>query len=35
VAFYVKVWRLLEESAVFGHQAHRLITRARAQLTLS
>ncbi|MFI1103046.1 helix-turn-helix domain-containing protein [Streptomyces melanogenes] len=35
VALYVKVWRLLRESAVFDHQAHRLIARARAQLTLA
>ncbi|MDX3522379.1 MULTISPECIES: helix-turn-helix domain-containing protein [Streptomyces] len=34
VAYYVKVWTLMSESAVFGHQAHRLIMRARAQLTL-
>lgn len=35
VAFYRKTWELLKGSAVFDHQAHRLIMRARAQLTLS
>uniref|UniRef100_A0AAU2V9X8 Helix-turn-helix transcriptional regulator n=1 Tax=Streptomyces sp. NBC_00003 TaxID=2903608 RepID=A0AAU2V9X8_9ACTN len=35
VALYLRLWRSLRESAVFGHQAHRLIAHARAQLTLS
>lgn len=35
VAYYRKVWALMRESAVFDHQAHRLIARARAGLTLS
>lgn len=35
VTYYRKVWNLMEESAVFDHQAHRLIARARAGLTLS
>ncbi|MEU9747144.1 helix-turn-helix domain-containing protein [Streptomyces niveus] len=34
VAFYVKIWDLLRKSAVYEHQAHRLILRARAQLTI-
>lgn len=34
VAFYVKIWDLLRQSAVYEHQAHRLIMRARAQLTI-
>ncbi|MFD8967733.1 helix-turn-helix domain-containing protein [Streptomyces sp. NPDC059568] len=34
VAFYRKMWDLMNESAVFNHQAHRLIMRARAQMTL-
>ncbi|MFF3322615.1 hypothetical protein [Streptomyces sp. NPDC002889] len=32
VALYRKLWQLLCEAAVFEHQAHRLIVRARAQL---
>lgn len=32
VALYRKVWHLMREAAVFDHQAHRLITRARAQI---
>ncbi|MBM9505396.1 helix-turn-helix domain-containing protein [Actinacidiphila acididurans] len=32
VALYLRVWDTLNESAVYGAQAHRLITRARAQL---
>ncbi|MER5969056.1 helix-turn-helix transcriptional regulator [Streptomyces sp. NPDC002055] len=35
IALYRKVWELLSRSAVYGHKAHRLITRARAQLVLS
>ncbi|WP_328757465.1 helix-turn-helix domain-containing protein [Streptomyces sp. NBC_00271] len=35
VAFYRKLWDLMRESAVYDHQAHRLISRARAQLTLT
>lgn len=35
VAYYRKLWNLMQESAVFDHQAHRLIARARAGLTLS
>ncbi|MET7390666.1 helix-turn-helix transcriptional regulator [Streptomyces sp. NPDC005529] len=35
VAYYRKVWNLMREAAVFGHQAHRLIVRARAQFTLT
>lgn len=35
IAFYVRIWDLLQESAVYGHEAHRIIVRARAQLTLS
>ncbi|MFF1813878.1 helix-turn-helix domain-containing protein [Streptomyces sp. NPDC058251] len=35
VAFYRKVWDLMRESAVFDHQAHRLIVRARAQFNLA
>ena len=34
VAFYRKVWGLLHEAAVFDHQAHRLIMRARALISL-
>lgn len=34
VALYAKAWEWLEESAVTGHQAHRLIARARAALDL-
>ncbi|MFD8396682.1 Scr1 family TA system antitoxin-like transcriptional regulator, partial [Streptomyces sp. NPDC059680] len=34
VAYYRNVWNLIHESAVFDHQAHRLIGRARAGLTL-
>lgn len=34
VAYYRKVWDLMRESAVFDHQAHRLIVRARAQFNL-
>lgn len=34
VAFYRRVWDLMHESAVFDHQAHRLIMRARAQISL-
>ncbi|WP_055491388.1 helix-turn-helix transcriptional regulator [Streptomyces sp. TP-A0356] len=34
VALYRKMWDLMQESAVFDHQAHRLIARARAALTL-
>lgn len=30
VAYYAKVWTLISETAVYGHQAHRLIMRARA-----
>ncbi|MFI1937718.1 helix-turn-helix domain-containing protein [Streptomyces purpureus] len=33
VAFYRKTWDLMNEFAVFDHQAHRLITRARASFT--
>jgi len=35
VAHYRKTWELLKDSAVFDHQAHRLIMRARAQLSLT
>ncbi|MBW8738042.1 MAG: helix-turn-helix domain-containing protein [Streptomyces turgidiscabies] len=35
VAHYRKTWALLKESAVFDHQAHRLIMRARAHLSLA
>ncbi|MET8678908.1 helix-turn-helix transcriptional regulator [Streptomyces sp. NPDC004647] len=35
VALYLKVWELLSSSAVYGPKAHRLITRARAQLDLA
>ncbi|AXG80361.1 helix-turn-helix domain-containing protein [Streptomyces paludis] len=34
VAFYTKLWRLLQGSALYGHQAHRLIVRARAQVAV-
>lgn len=34
VALYRKVWGLMHEAAVFDHQAHRLIARARASLDL-
>ncbi|MEW1724069.1 helix-turn-helix transcriptional regulator [Streptomyces sp. NPDC093109] len=34
VAFYLKLWHLLQGSAVYGHQAHRLVVRARAQVAL-
>lgn len=34
VALYRKVWSLMHECAVFDHQAHRLIARARAALDL-
>lgn len=33
IAFYVKLWDQIRNSAVFGHQAHRLIGRARAHLS--
>ncbi|MDT3396447.1 helix-turn-helix transcriptional regulator [Streptomyces sp. B1866] len=32
IALYVRAWEWMAESAVYGHQAHRLITRARAAL---
>ncbi|GAQ69693.1 helix-turn-helix protein [Streptomyces turgidiscabies] len=35
VAHYRKTWELLKDSAVFDHQAHRLIMRARAQHSLA
>lgn len=35
VALYMRVWDMLKSSAVYGARAHRLITRARAQLDLS
>lgn len=35
VAHYRRMWELLKDSAVFDHQAHRLIMRARAQLSLA
>ncbi|MFJ9822287.1 helix-turn-helix domain-containing protein [Streptomyces sp. NPDC101151] len=35
VAYYRKLWNLMEASAVFDHHAHRVIARARAGLTLS
>lgn len=35
VAYYAKVWTLISESAVYGHQAHRLIMRARASCDLA
>ncbi|MGP3998591.1 helix-turn-helix domain-containing protein [Streptomyces sp. 8N706] len=35
VALYRKVWELLADSAVYGARAHRLISRARAQLDLA
>ncbi|MEU9406208.1 helix-turn-helix transcriptional regulator [Streptomyces sp. NPDC048281] len=35
VAYYRKVWELMHESAVYDHQAHRLISRARAALSLA
>lgn len=35
VAFYVKTWALLDEAAVYGPAAHRLIARARAALDLA
>ncbi|MGW6261353.1 helix-turn-helix domain-containing protein [Streptomyces sp. NPDC055085] len=35
VAYYRKVWNLMHESAVFDHQAHRLVVRARAQFALA
>ncbi|WP_405671438.1 helix-turn-helix domain-containing protein [Streptomyces sp. NBC_01530] len=35
VAYYRKMWELMREAAVFDHQAHRLIARARAALALS
>lgn len=34
VELYLRVWDTLEQSAVYGPQAHRLITRARAQLDI-
>ncbi|MET9497688.1 helix-turn-helix transcriptional regulator [Streptomyces sp. NPDC006552] len=34
LAFYRKMWQLIRESAVFNHQAHRLIHRARASIDL-
>ncbi|WP_367134829.1 MULTISPECIES: helix-turn-helix domain-containing protein [Streptomyces] len=34
VAFYSRVWSLLEQSAVYGPAAHRLIARAKASLDL-
>ena len=35
IALYGRAWDWLAESAVFDHQAHRLILRARAQLSLT
>jgi transcriptional regulator with XRE-family HTH domain len=35
VAVYRRTWELMQESAVYDHQAHRLIARARAALTLA
>lgn len=35
VALYGRVWDRLDEGAVHGHQAHRLIARARAALDLA
>lgn len=35
VAHYRKTWEMLKDSAVFDHQAHRLIMRARAQHSLA
>lgn len=32
IALYTKVWEALDEAAVYGRQAHRLIARARAAL---
>lgn len=32
VALYAKIWDALAEAAVFGHGAHRVLTRARAYL---
>ncbi|MEU3353430.1 helix-turn-helix transcriptional regulator [Streptomyces sp. NPDC037389] len=32
IALYVRAWDWLAESAVYGHQAHRLIARSRAAL---
>ncbi|MEU2510583.1 helix-turn-helix domain-containing protein [Streptomyces syringium] len=34
IALYERAWDWLSESAVYGHQAHRLIARARAALDL-
>ncbi|WP_052852199.1 helix-turn-helix domain-containing protein [Streptomyces avicenniae] len=34
VSLYLRVWQMLAESAVYGAAAHRLIARARAQLSL-
>ncbi|GCD46101.1 helix-turn-helix domain-containing protein [Streptomyces paromomycinus] len=35
LALYARAWDWLDEAAVYGHQAHRLIARARAALDLS
>ncbi|MGW1363503.1 helix-turn-helix domain-containing protein [Streptomyces chartreusis] len=35
VTYYAKLWQLMAEASVEGHQAHRLIMRARASLDLS
>ncbi|MGY5130276.1 helix-turn-helix domain-containing protein [Streptomyces nigrescens] len=35
IDLYARAWTWLHESAVYGHSAHRLITRARAQLGLT
>jgi len=32
IALFLKIWATLDSSAVYGHQAHRLIARARAAL---
>lgn len=32
IAFFSKVWAAMDEAAVYGHRAHRLIARARAAL---
>ncbi|MCD9145791.1 helix-turn-helix domain-containing protein [Streptomyces albireticuli] len=35
IAMFLKIWETLRESAVYDHQAHRLLARARAALDLS
>lgn len=35
VALYVKAWDWLDQAAVYGHQAHRVLARARAALNLA